>query len=179
MEVSRFCERLGIPRSTWYYWRRGHLCGSEVKRWPAPVVDAIEDDVSEVAEKYPAFGHRKVWGKLRRAGTLVSQSSVKRAMARRSLLHSPTYKAEVRERARKRRSAFIEAKERRNRVLQLDFTAYETTSGSTWQLAPVVDRHAKVALTCQVSSPPSRRRCRRRSIGCSHIGRRDAWMRTD
>lgn len=151
MEVRRFCERLGIPRSTWYYWRAGHVCGREVKRWPAPVVDQIEDDVTQVAEKYPAFGHRKVWGKLRRAGSLASQSSVKRAMAKNQLLHSRSYKAEVRERARKRRAAFVEAKDRRNSIWQLDFTEFETTTGSIWQLAPVVDRHAKVVLACHIS----------------------------
>lgn len=59
-EVVRFCERLGILRSTWYYWRAGHVRGEEVARWPAPVVDEIEAVVSDVAEKYPAWGHRKV-----------------------------------------------------------------------------------------------------------------------
>ena len=41
MTIERFCHRLGIPRSTYYYWRGAHLAGREVRRWPAPVVDEI------------------------------------------------------------------------------------------------------------------------------------------
>lgn len=43
--VRRFVARLGIPVSTWYHWRAGHLHGRPVRRWPAPVVDAIEEQV--------------------------------------------------------------------------------------------------------------------------------------
>jgi hypothetical protein len=44
--VRRFCARLGIPSSTWYHWRAGELSGHPVRRWPAPVVDAIEADAA-------------------------------------------------------------------------------------------------------------------------------------
>ena len=39
LPVRRFCARLGIPRSTWSYWRSGALHDRPVRRWPAPVVD--------------------------------------------------------------------------------------------------------------------------------------------
>ena len=41
MSVARFCWRLGIPRSSYYYWRSVHLRGREARRWPAPVVDEV------------------------------------------------------------------------------------------------------------------------------------------
>lgn len=52
MSVRRFVARLGIPRATYYYWRSAHLQGREVSRWPAPVVDAIEDAAAEKAHAY-------------------------------------------------------------------------------------------------------------------------------
>ena len=64
MTVERFCDRLGIPRSTWYYWRHAHLGGRELRHWPAPVVDAIEKAADEKAHKYSAWGHRKIWSML-------------------------------------------------------------------------------------------------------------------
>ena len=41
---------------------------------------------------------------------------------------------------------------RRNRVWQVDFSAFETTSEGTWQLCGVVDYAAKVALVCPVTA---------------------------
>lgn len=49
MAVRRFVRRLGIPPSTWYYWRQAALAGRPARRWPAPVVDAIEEAAAEKA----------------------------------------------------------------------------------------------------------------------------------
>lgn len=86
MSVKRFCARLGIPTSTWYYWRGGEVSGRTVRRWPAPVVDDIEEPAAKKAAEFSAWGHRKIWAMLRSDGLAVSQSSVKRALARRGLL---------------------------------------------------------------------------------------------
>jgi putative transposase len=72
--VRRFCRRLGIPRSTWYHWRAGQLDGRPVRRWPAPVVDAIEARTAEEAHRYAAWGHRKIWAMLRADGIRVSNA---------------------------------------------------------------------------------------------------------
>ena len=86
MPVRRLCCRLGIPSSTWYYWRSCELAGRPVKRWPTPVLDAIEEPAAELCERFSAWGHRKIWAMLRADGVKVSASSVARAMKRRDLL---------------------------------------------------------------------------------------------
>jgi putative transposase len=151
VSVRRFLERLGIPRSTWYHWRAAHLRGRTVRRWPAPVVDAIEEQAAEQAHRWSAWGHRKIWAMLRADGVRVSRSSVLRALARRNLLLPVRYQAERRQLAVARRALFVEAPTRRNRVWQTDFTEYETSRGGTWRLSPVVDYATKLCLAAPVS----------------------------
>lgn len=151
MSVAHFVARLGIPRATYYYWRTAHLEGRTVSRWPAPVVDAIEEAVVDKANSYSAWGHRKIWEMLRRDGTAVSQSSVKRALARRGLLQPVRYQAERRDFAKARRAAFVEPPRRRNRVWQTDFSEFETSAGGTWQITGVVDYAAKLCLACHAN----------------------------
>lgn len=152
MPVDRFLKRLGIPRSTWYYWRAAHIDGRPVRRWPAPVVDMVEELAAEKAHTWSAWGHRKIWAMLRADGVHVSQSSVERALRRRDLLKPQRYQAERRQLAAERKKAFVEPPNRRNRVWQTDFTDLEITSGSTWSIAPVADYYAKVVLAAEVSA---------------------------
>lgn len=42
MTVVAFCERLGIPRATWYRWWAAGLSGKGP--WPTPAQDAVEVD---------------------------------------------------------------------------------------------------------------------------------------
>jgi putative transposase len=149
--VRRFVIRLGIPASTWYHWRSWHLRGRPVRRWPAPVVDAIESAAAEQAHRWSAWGHRKIWAMLRADGVHVSRSSVLRALARRDLLLPARYQAERRALAAARRALFVAAPTRRNRVWQTDFTEIETSQGGTWRISPVVDYAAKLALATPVS----------------------------
>jgi putative transposase len=149
MSVRRFCARLGIPTSTWYYWRSGEVGERPVRRWPAPVVDAIEEPAAAKAYEFSAWGHRKIWAMLRADGATVSQSSVRRALARRELLLPVRYQAERRAIARARRTTFDAPPQRRNRVWQMDFSEFETTSAGTWQLGAVIDYAAKLCLVCE------------------------------
>lgn len=151
MSVSRFVARLGIPRATYYYWRAAHLQGREVSRWPAPVVDAIEDAAADKAHAFSAWGHRKIWAMLRADGQSVSQSSVKRALARRGLLQPVRYQAERRAFAKARRATFDNPPTRRNRVWQTDFSEFETIAGGTWRITGVVDYAAKMCLACHAN----------------------------
>lgn len=152
MSVQKFCLRLGIPRSTWYSWRDAHLEGRTMRRWPAPVVDAVEEPAARHAGQWSAWGHRKIWAMLRADGVTVSQSSVYRAMKRRDLLLPARYQAERREIAAARKKAFVDPPTRRNRVWQTDFTRIEISSGSAWWISPVVDYSGKVILSAPVSS---------------------------
>ena len=149
MTVRRFCERFGIPASTWYYWRSCQLAGTPARRWPTPALDAVEDLAADKKddERFSAWGHRKIWSLLRADGVGVSASSVKRALGRRGLLLPVRYQAERRALARARKGVFKYPTPRRNRVWQTDFSEFETTAAGTWMITAVVDYWAKVALT--------------------------------
>lgn len=151
LSVARFCARLGIPSSTWYHWRAGELRGRPVRRWPAPVVDRIEQPAAETAHRYSAWGHRKIWAMLRADGVRVSASSVQRALKRRNLLLPVRYQAERRQLAVRRRATFVAAPTRRNRVWQTDFSQFETAGGGTWRISAVVDYATKTCLTATVT----------------------------
>lgn len=157
LSVRRFLARLRIPASTWYHWRAGHLRGRPARRWPAPVVDAIEEQAAQTAHRWSAWGHRKIWAMLRADGVHVSRSSVLRALARQDLLMPVRYQAERRQLAVARRALFVAAPVRRNRVWQTDFTEYETSRGGTWRLAPVVDYATKICLAAPVSGTTAAR----------------------
>ena len=109
------------------------------------------------AYEFGAWGHRKIWAMLRADGVMVSQSSVKRALARRGLLLPVRYQAERRALAQARRLAFDNAPRRRNRVWQTDFSEFETIAGGTWQISGVMDYAAKLCLCCSPSGTQTAR----------------------
>jgi transposase InsO family protein len=150
--VDRFVARLGIPRSTWYTWRAAHLQGRVMRRWPAPVVDALTEPAADQAHTWSAWGHRKIWAMLRADGVHVSQSSVYRALKRQGLLQPARYHAERRAWAADRKKAFVTTPTRRNRVWQTDFTRIEISSGSAWWIAPVADYAVKTVFAAEVSA---------------------------
>lgn len=157
LPVRRFLARLGIPRSTWYYWRAGALHGRPVRRWPAPVVDVLEPAAAETAHKYSAWGHRKIWAMLRADGVAVSASSVERALRRQALLQPRRYLAERRQLAAARKQVFLDPPVRRNRVWQADFTEFETSAHGTWRILVVIDYATKVCLAAAVTATSTAR----------------------
>jgi transposase InsO family protein len=146
MTITGFAELTGVPRRT-YTRRRGRWLAGEPPKgpWPAPTVERIEPTVAKLAEEFPAWGHRKIWAlhNLDHPDAVVSQSSVRRAMARRGLLQPVDYQRERREIAKARRAAFVDPPTHRNQVWQLDFSEFETTAGGTWRLAGCRDYFSK------------------------------------
>ena len=120
-------------------------------------MDEIEAAAAEKAERYSAWGHRKIWAMLRVDGVEVSQASVRRAMARRGLLLPVRYQAERRALAKARKAVFISAPERRNRIWQMDFSDFETSAGGNWQICSVVDYVTKFCLACTASATQTAR----------------------
>lgn len=146
MSISRFVALIGVPRRSYTRRRARWLAGEPGKGpWPAPVVDLIEASVAKLAEEFPAWGHRKIWAlhNLDHPEQPVSQSSVRRAMARRDLLQPVGYQRERRELAKARRAAFVTPPTCRNQVWQLDFSEFETSREGKWQIAGCADYVAK------------------------------------
>ena len=145
---------MGVPRRTYHARLARHRAGEVTKGpWLAPVVDRIEPAVEKLAAGWPAWGHRNIWAMGRYdVWDLGSPSSVHRAMACRGLLQPVRYQAERRQLAAARREVFVDPPARRNRVWQVDFSAFETTGEGTWALCGVVDYAAKVALACPVTA---------------------------
>lgn len=147
MTIGGFAELIGVPRRTYTRRRSRWLAGEAVKGpWPAPVVDRIEPTVAKLAAEFPAWGHRKIWAlhNLDWPNKVVSQSSVRRAMARRDLLQPVDYQRERRELAKARRAAFVDPPTHPNQVWQLDFSEFETTRDGKWQIAGCTDYFAKL-----------------------------------
>ena len=154
VSVSRFADLVGVPRRTYCYRLAKLRRGDSAKGpWPAPVVDRIEPAAAKLAQQYPAWGHRKIWAMGFYEGwDLGSQSSVRRAMARRGLLQPVGYQAQRRQLAAARRAVFVDPPTRRNRVWQADFSEFETAAQGTWQLGGVVDYVSKLVLACPVTA---------------------------
>lgn len=150
MTVVGFCDRFGIPTSTWYRWRS---VGTSAKGpWPTPAQDAVEADAKAKATTFEGWGHRKLAELLRvDDGHAVSDSTVFRVLDRNGLCLPAGYTGEVRQLARVRKETFIAAPIRRNRLWQADFSEFETNAGGTWNLGGVIDYWAKTNLACTVS----------------------------
>ena len=159
MPVSRFAVLAGIPERT-YRFRLARLRArtpSAKGPWPAPAVDLIEAVAAKYAADWPAWGHRKIAAMLRADGHQVSDSCVERALRRRGLLLPQGFRADHRTMARVRRQVFGDPVTHRNRVWQMDFSEFETTSGGIWRLCAVIDYATKYCLAATVT-PTSRAR---------------------
>ena len=81
MSTSRFCELFDMPERTWRRWQSRHRHGESVRGpWPTPARDAAHDIVIDMAQKHPAWGHRKIWAMTRYEGGQSSASTVMRIM---------------------------------------------------------------------------------------------------
>lgn len=159
MTITDFAALIGVPRRTYTRRRVRWLAGDPPKGpWPAPTVERIEPTVAKLAEEFPAWGHRKIWAlhNLDHPDQVVSQSSVRRAMARRGLLQPAGYQRERRELAKARRAAFVDPPTHRNQVWQLDFSEFETTREGRWQIAGCTDYVAKYEFERWISTTQMR-----------------------
>ena len=119
--------------------------------WPAPTVDAIEAVAAKYAERWPAWGHRKIAALMRADGHEVSTSSVERALRRRGLLLPRGFRADRKSWAAIRRRVFHDPPSKRNRVWQTDFSEFETPSGGIWRICAVIDYATKFCLAATVT----------------------------
>jgi len=159
LSISRFCRVVGLPARTYYDRRARHHAGEHVRGpWPTPARDGIRATVTEVALKYPMWGHRKIAWLCRHEHALnVCDATCLRILREAGLTLPIDYIRERRDLAGARREAFVELPTRRNKVWQMDFFELETSGGGTWRSGDVIDYATKLVLAGPVTATQTTR----------------------
>lgn len=158
MPTSRFVKLVGVPERSYRRWQQRQREGRPVKGpWPAPARDQVEPAAVATADRYPAWGHRKIAELLRVDGHRAPDSTVLRALKRTGRVLSVDYQAERRQLALARRAAFVVAPSGPNQVWQLDFSEFETRQGGVWRIGGIADYWSKLELGWHVSTTANHR----------------------
>ena len=158
MPTSRFVKLVGVPERSYRRWQQRQREGRPAKGpWPAPARDRVEPVAVATADRYPAWGHRKIAELLRVDGHHAPDSTVLRALKRTGRVLPVDYQAERRQFARARRAAFVVAPSGPNQVWQLDFTEFETRHGGSWRIGGVADYWSKMELGWRVATTQNHR----------------------
>ncbi len=144
LRKKRFAQVIGVPYATYKRWTRPNK--SPRKPHPQPQRDEARRRIQQLPPGREHWGHRKVWGYLFHPAGGVSMSTVERAMRDDGLLQPKQYLGELKQLAARRRAAFDEVPEHRNRVWQMDITEFETSSGGIWRIHNVIDYASKYCL---------------------------------
>jgi putative transposase len=131
LSERRACQIAGIARST--------------KRRPSGRTDEVElvAKIHELSERYPRFGYRKVFYKLRSAGLRVGRERV-RLLRRREGLRVP--KKSPKRRRPGTSTVDPQKAEFAHHVWSYDFVADQTIDGKTLRFLTVIDEHTRQAL---------------------------------
>jgi putative transposase len=157
MSTSRFVRLLGIPERSYRRWQQRQRQGRPVRGpWPAPARDRVEPVAIDYADRFPAWGHRKIAMLMRVDGHHGPDSTVLRALKRSGRVLPVDYQAERRQHARARRAAFVVPPSGPNQVWQLDFSEFET-QGGTWRIGGIADYWSKLELGWHVSTTQNHR----------------------
>lgn len=114
--------------------------------------------ITELALKYPMWGHRKIaWLAEHEHGLQVAEATCLRILREAGLVLPIDYARERRDLAGARREAFLDPPTRRNRVWQMDFFELETAGGGTWRSGDVVDYWGKLVLAGPVTATQTHR----------------------
>jgi len=158
MPTSRFVRLVGVPERSYRRWQARQRHGRPVRGpWPAPSRERIEPLAVEQADRWPAWGHRKIAALIRADGHDAPDSTVLRALHRTGRVLPVDYQAERRQLAQARRAAFVVPPSGPNQVWQIDFTEFETRQGGVWRIAGVSDYWSKLELGWHVSTTQNHR----------------------
>ncbi len=107
MLTSRFCHTLGIPERSWRRWQARQRDGSPPKGpWPAPQRERIAEVACAYADRWPAWGHRKIATLLRVDGYACTDATVLRALRDRGKTQPVDAARQRRQLAAARKAAF-------------------------------------------------------------------------
>jgi putative transposase len=158
MSTSRFVCLLGIPERSYRRWQHRQRHGRPVRGpWPAPACDRVEPVAISYADRFPAWGHRKIAMLMRVDGHHGPDSTVLRALKRTGRVLPVGYQAERRQLAEARRAAFVVPPSGPNQVWQLDFSEFETRQGGIWRIGGIADYWSKLELGWHVSTTQNHR----------------------
>jgi putative transposase len=158
MPTARFTRLVGVPERSWRRWQQRQRQGRPARGpWPAPARDRVEPAAIAYADRFPAWGHRKVAMLMRVDGHQAPNSTVLRALRRTGRVLPVDYQAERRQHAQERRAAFVVPPSGPNQVWQLDFTEYETRQGGIWRIGGIADYWSKLELGWHVSTTQNHR----------------------
>ena len=158
MPTARFTRLVGVPERSYRRWQQRQRQGRPAKGpWPAPERDRVEPVAIVYADRFPAWGHRKVGELMRVDGHHAPDSTVLRALRRTGRVQPVDYQAERRQLAQARRAAFVVPPSGPNQVWQLDFSEFETTRGGVWRIGGVADYWSKLELGWHVSTTANHR----------------------
>lgn len=158
MPTARFVRLIGVPKRSYRRWQRRQRQGRPLKGpWPAPARDRVEPVAIAYADRFPAWGHRKIATLMRVDGHRAPDSTVLRALGRSGRVLPIAYQAERRQFAQARRAAFVVAPSGPNQVWQLDFSEFETRHGGVWRIGAVADYWSKLELGWHVSTTANHR----------------------
>jgi putative transposase len=156
--TTRFVKLIGVPERSYRRWQQRERQGRPVKGpWPAPARDLVEPVAVDYADRFPAWGHRKLAMLMRVDGHHAPDSTVLRALRRSGRVQPIDYQAERRQLAEARRAAFVVPPTGPNQVWQLDFSEFETRHGGTWRISGVADYCSKLELGWHVATTANHR----------------------
>lgn len=158
MPTARFARLIGVPERSYRRWQQRERQGRPVKGpWPAPARDRLEPVAVDYADRFPAWGHRKLAMLMRVDGHQAPDSTVLRTLRRSGRVQPIDYQAERRQLAQARRAAFMVPPSGPNQVWQCDFSEFETRMGGTWRIGGVADYWSKLELGWHVSTTANHR----------------------
>ncbi len=158
MPTARFVRLVGVPARSYRRWQQRQRQGRPVKGpWPAPAADRVEPVAIAYADRFPAWGHRKIAMLMRVDGHRGPDSTVLRALKRTGRVLPVDYQAERRQHAAARRAAFVVPPSGPNQVWQLDFSEFETRQGGVWRIGGIADYWSKLELGWHVSTTQNHR----------------------
>lgn len=156
--TSRFARLVGVPERSYRRWQQRGRQGRPAKGpWPAPARDRVEPAAVTYADRFPAWGHRKIAMLMRLDGHHAPDSTVLRALRRSGRVLPVNYQAQRRQLAQARRAAFVVAPSGPNQVWQLDFSEFETRMGGSWRIGGVADYWSKLELGWHVTTTANHR----------------------
>ena len=152
LSVSRFCEWVGLPRSTYYYRRLQHFDEGPERGRKTRLDPRLRERSRELALKYPMYGYRKIWVLLGEDRHRVSRTTVYRWLKEEGLLLSPKYHREARQRGREARRKYLNPPQYPNELWQVDITWVDVGDYGMHYVTNVIDYASRFPLASVFSS---------------------------